>query len=67
MNEQELRQEWFYIYQERLGILADDGDITLAQSKLAKAEADEAVKDLRLSSNSDNSPEHTGTNLSVSR
>jgi hypothetical protein len=47
ITETELRQEWFYLYQERLGILADDGDITPAQAKLAKAEADRAVEEMR--------------------
>lgn len=46
MTNQELEQERFYREQERLGIMVEDNDPTPAQAKLAREEADRAVREL---------------------
>jgi len=48
MNEQELRTEWQYRYDERLAILGCYGTPTTDQHEMAKHEADEAIARLRL-------------------
>jgi hypothetical protein len=46
-TEAELKQEWDYIYQERLGLLECWGDPDPEQHKMAKDDADQAVDKLR--------------------
>jgi hypothetical protein len=46
-TEAELKLEWEYIYQERLGLLECWGDPDPEQDKMARTDADEAVAKLR--------------------
>lgn len=46
-TEAELKLEWDYIYQERLGLLECWGDPDPEQHKMAKDDADQAVAKLR--------------------
>ena len=48
MSEFELKQEWDYRYEERLGILCGDKEPTVEEIAIAGAEADKAVADLRM-------------------
>ncbi len=41
------KQEWLYIYRERLGHACEDRRPTGADQERAKAEADKAVEDFR--------------------
>lgn len=47
MTEQELKIEWQYRFEERLGILCEDKEPTNEEYKIAKDEADEAIIKLR--------------------
>ncbi len=47
MNDAELREEWNYRYQERLGILCEDRVPTSEEDQIARKEADETVAKLK--------------------
>lgn len=42
----DLRDEWRYRYQERLGIMCGDGEASEEQKKIAQSEADAAIIEL---------------------
>lgn len=51
MADEELKQEWNYRYEERLGLLGCFGTPTPEQDKIAREEADAAISKLKAESN----------------
>jgi hypothetical protein len=44
---EQLREEWRYVYHERIGIMCEDGEPTAEQKEIARAEANQAIEKLK--------------------